>query len=37
MSKTIKKGMIFNLIAAAVLLLAVLAAAGCTSATKIGM
>jgi hypothetical protein len=36
MSKTIKKGMIFNLIAAAVLLLAVLVAAGCTSATKIG-
>jgi hypothetical protein len=36
MIKTIKKGLIFNLIAAAALLLTVLAAAGCTSATKIG-
>ena len=36
MIKTIKKGLIFNLIAAAALLLTVLAAAGCTSTTKIG-
>jgi hypothetical protein len=36
MINTIKKGMIFNLVAAAVLVFTVLAAAGCTSATKIG-
>jgi len=36
MIKTIKKGMILNLIAAATLVFTVLTAAGCTSTTKIG-
>jgi hypothetical protein len=36
MFKPVKKGLIFNLITAAALLLTVLAAAGCMSATKIG-
>ncbi len=34
--KSVKKGVIFNLFAAAALVFTVLAAAGCTSATKIG-